>query len=273
MVNPVIAQAADASLKSTAFAIPYGDKGIGFDDMIFSSDLHKVMVPAGHTGKLYFIDPKSFAMTSIGGFYFERCHAKGAEEGISSADEGEGYIFAADHGKKELIAIDLKSGVVVASADLAGDADYVRYVGVNHEVWVTEPHKKQIEVFKFLNRRSSNAEITTAFIPVLNGPESLVIDHLRKRAYTNLGHNSAAINLDSHAIAGTWSNECEKSRGDALDEQKGFLFVSCAEGKAIVFDLNQGNKKISELATDPGPDVISYNAKLSHLYYGARMPP
>jgi 6-phosphogluconolactonase (cycloisomerase 2 family) len=52
-----------------------------------------------------------------------------------------------------------------------------------------------------------------------------------------------------------------------LDEQKGFLFVSCGEGKAVVFDLNHGNKEISNLATDPGPDVISYNPKLSHLYF------
>ena len=35
----------------------------------------------------------------------------------------------------------------------------------------------------------------------------------------------------------------------------------------MVFDLNQDNKKISQLATDPGPDVISYNTKLSHLYF------
>ena len=85
------------------------------------------------------------------------------------------------------------------------------------------------------------------------GPESLVIDHLRGRAYTNLGPKAAAIDLESMHFVSTWPNECIKSRGDALDEQKGFLFVSCAEGKAVVFDLNQDNKEISNLATDPGP--------------------
>jgi 6-phosphogluconolactonase (cycloisomerase 2 family) len=77
---------------------------------------------------------------------------------------------------------------------------------------------------------------------------------------------AVAIDLESHRIVATWPNGCEKSRGDALDDQKGFLFVSCGEGKAIVFDLNQGHKEISNLTTDPGPDVISYNPKLSHLY-------
>jgi hypothetical protein len=102
---------------------------------------------------------------------------------------------------------------------------------------------------------------------VNDGPESLVIDPLRGRAYTNLGPLAAALDLSMHSVIVKWPNECEKSRGDAIDEQKGFLFVSCAEGKAVVFDLNQDNKKISDLSTDPGPDVISYNAKLSHLYF------
>ena len=66
----------DPSLQSTAVAIPGGEGGIGFDDLVFSPELHKVLVPAGHTGKLYLIDPTTFAMTSIGGFCFERCDCK-----------------------------------------------------------------------------------------------------------------------------------------------------------------------------------------------------
>jgi len=275
MINPVFAQSSDSSLKATAVAIPGGEGGIGFDDMVFSSDLHKVLIPAGHTGKLYLIDPISFAMTSVGGFSSSAVMEKGHEVGISSADEGEGYIFAADHGRRELTAVDLQSGAVVATADLAGDADYVRYVGENHEIWVTEPHNKQLEIFKFsvgtAERDHLSALKALMLIPVPKGPESLMVDHLRGRAYTNLGPNAAAIDLESHVIVNTWPNDCTKSRGDALDEQKGFLFVSCGEGKAEVFDLNNGKtaapEKISELTTDPGPDVISYNVKLSHLYF------
>jgi hypothetical protein len=274
MVNPLFAQttnSSDFSLKSTTVVIPGGEGGIGFDDMVFSSELHKVLVPAGHTGKLYLIDPTSYSMTSIGGFSSSAVMEKGHEVGITSADEGLGYIFAADHGKHQLVAIDLNSGIVISTADLAGDADYVRYE--NREIWVTEPHNKQIQIFRIASQEAmALGSIETlvltfvAVVPVPAGPESLMIDHVRNRAYTNLGPNAAAIDLKSHAIVTTWSNDCTKSRGDALDEQKGFLFVSCGEGKVVVFDLNHGNKKISELTTDPGPDVISYNAKLSHLY-------
>jgi len=265
MISPAFAQSSDTSLQSTAVVIPGGEGGISFDDLVFSSEMHKVLVPAGHTGKLYLIDPVTLAMTGIGGFSSSVVMQKGHEVGISSADVGEGYIFAADHGSHELVAIDLKSGGVVATVDLAGDADYVRYVGVDHEIWVTEPHNKQIEVFKFSGGDHSKLK-AMLLISVPNGPESLMIDHTRGRAYTNLGPNAAAIDLGSHTIVSTWPNTCIKSRGDALDEHKGFLFVSCGEGKAVVFDLNQGNKEISELATDPGPDVISYNVRLSHLY-------
>jgi hypothetical protein len=107
----------------------------------------------------------------------------------------------------------------------------------------------------------------TVHILVPDDPESLVIDYTRGRAYTNAGPQALAIDIKSHKITQTWPNGCQKSRGDALDEQKGFLFVSCGEGKAEVFDLNHHNKLISQLVTDPGPDVISYNQKRAHLYF------
>ena len=264
IINPVFAETSGSSLQSTGVAIPDGEGGIGFDDMTFSADLRKVLIPAGHTGKLYLIDPATYAMTSIGGFSSSAAYQKGHDTGITSADEGEGFIFVLDHGRHELAAVDVGRGTIVATAPLAGDSDYVRYIGLNHEIWVTEPHNKQLEVFKFSSKNPTLSPILLISVP--DGPESLMIDHLRGKAYTNLGHEAAAIDLESHAIVGRWPNGCGKSRGDALDEQKGFLFVSCAEGKAIVFDLKQKHKEISNLATDPGADVISYNSKLSHVY-------
>ena len=266
MGNPVFAQSSDSSLKATAVAIPGGEGGIGFDDLVYSSQSRKVLVPAGHTGKVYLIDPASFEMTSIGGFSSSAQFEKGQEVGSSSADEGGGFIFALDHGKHQLVAVDLKSGAIAASVNLGGDADFVRYVGFNQEIWVTEPHNKQIEVFNLLGGDRPKLKFTD-LIPMHEGPESLVIDHRRGNAYTNLGPTTVAIDLMSHRIVGKWPNGCEKSRGDALDDEKGFLFVSCAEGKAVVYDLNQEHKEISNLATDPGVDVISYNPKLSHLYF------
>jgi hypothetical protein len=268
MINPAFAASSDSTLKSTVVAIPGGEKGVGFDDLVYSPELHKVLVPAGHTGKLYLIDPATFEMTNIGGFSSSPEFQKGHHTGTSSADVGEGYLFAMDHGKNALDAIDPKSGAMVATAPLAGDADFVRYVGGNHEIWVTEPDNKQIEIFRLL--QGEHPQLKSAlFIPLSDGPEGLVIDRVHWRAYTNLGPQAVSIDLGSHKVLATWPNECVRSRCDALDAQKGRLFVACGEGKAVVFDLNQNNKKISELATDPGPDVISYNTKLSHLYFSS----
>ena len=55
MISPAFAETSNSSLQSTAVAIPDGEGVIGFDDMTYSSSLHKVLIPAGHMGKLYLI--------------------------------------------------------------------------------------------------------------------------------------------------------------------------------------------------------------------------
>jgi len=240
LINPVFAEAFESSLKSTTVVIPGGEGGIGFDDLNYSSELHKVLVPA--------------------------VRQKGQKIGISSVDEGNGVLFVGDHGRTELDALDAKSGSVIATADLAEDFDFLRYDPSHQEVWVTEPDKKQIEIIKFTPGDHPRL-VAKMIISLHDEPESIVIDQTRHRAYTNLGPKAIAIDLESHTVVDSWSNECTKSRGDALDEQKGWLFIACGEGKAEVFDLNNENKEISNLITDPGVDVISYNQKLSHVYF------
>jgi len=266
IMNPTLVHASTSALSSTIVKIPGGDDGIGFDDLNFSSSLHSVLVPAGHTGKLYLIDPVTFGMKSIGGFSSSLVRKKGEKIGISSVDEGDGVLFVGDHGKKMLDAIDAKSGVVIASVGLVEDYDFLRYVGTAHEIWVTEPDKRQIEVVKFTGLEHPQLTLEK-IISLPDEPESLIIDQTRGRAYTNLGPTAVSIDLTTYVIDASWQNECQKSRGDALDEKNGFLFISCSEGKAVVFDLNHQNKEISKLTTDPGVDVISYNPKLSHLYF------
>ncbi len=266
LISPAFAQPAGMSLKSTAVVIPGGGGGIGFDDLVYSSELHKVIVPADHTGKLYLIDPSSFAMIGIGHFTSSAQFQKGHHTGVSSADQGDGFIFTADHGTHTLDAVDAKSGQVVATAPLAGDPDIIRYVGSTHEVWVTQPDdKKQIEVFSFTGGGKPTLSHTMV-IPVADGPESLTIDKTHQRVYTNLGKQAASIDIKTHSIIASWPNTCEKSRGTAVDESRNFLFVACGEGKAVAFDLNKDGKLLSSLVTGAGPDLVDYNSRLSHFY-------
>jgi DNA-binding beta-propeller fold protein YncE len=250
LTGPAFALPASASLQATAVPIPGGKDGIGFDDLNYSASLHKLLVPAGHTGKLYFIDPSSFAITSIDGFSSLPEFKKGHEKGISSVDEGQGYLFVPDHGTHQLDAVDAKTGAVIATAPMAEDPDFVRFVEANHEIWVTEPDgkdRKLIEVFAFTagNKPALAHEVD---INVADGPESLTID------------------VNTHKLITQWPNGCEKAHGTALDGQGGFLFDACGDGKITVFDLNQNGKQAGTMATGPGVDLIDYNAGLSHLY-------
>lgn len=146
--------------------------------------------------------------------------------------------------------------------------DILRYVAINHEVWVTEPDEKdvkQIEVFSFVPGDKPTLS-HSMFISVPDGPESLTIDNTHQRAYTNFGAQVGSLDLKSHAIIAQWPNTCKNSSGTAVDEARGFLFDACKEGKAVVFDLNQNGKMVSSMITRPGPDLVYFNPALSHFY-------
>ena len=69
----------------------------------------------------------------------------------------------------------------------------------------------------------------------------------------------------ARANVGRWPNGCGGSRGLALDEQRGFIFVGCSEGKTSVIDAGSG-ALLSTLSAGSGVDVISYSPELRHLY-------
>jgi hypothetical protein len=45
-----------------ALPMPGGQAGIGFDDLRFSPELGRVVVPAGRTGRVDLVDPRSHAV-------------------------------------------------------------------------------------------------------------------------------------------------------------------------------------------------------------------
>lgn len=253
-----------AQTNQSAFKIPGGKDGVGFDDINFAQRLGKVLVPGGGTGELILIDPETKEMTSIGTLNSAKAYRGGHGEGITSADEGDGFLFTIDRTAITVNVIDPIKKMIVSSAPLSSSPDYVRYVETREEVWVTEPDSERIEVFSF--SKSEPVLKQLEFIAVPGGPESLVIDKAHQRAYTHLWEGiTVAIDLKTHSIIEKWANGCSGSRGIALDESRGLLFIGCVEGKAVVLDVNSG-KSLGVLETGSGIDVIGYNPKLSHLY-------
>jgi hypothetical protein len=248
----------------TPLALPDGTGGIGFDDLRYDPTLGRLLVPAGRTGNLDLVDPQTLVVTAIGGFSAQQRFGGGHDEGTTSVDAGHGLLFAIDRTAMRLDVVDPAAGTIIASARLASSPDYVRYVAASSEVWVTEPDHEQIEVFTLPDGK---APAHAAAIAVQGGPESLVIDTQRRRAYTHLWNGATvAIDLTSRTIVAQWQNGCDGSRGIALDERRGFLFAGCAEGKAVVLDVDHDGRQLASLRVGAGVDVIDYNPTLAHLY-------
>ena len=247
----------------TPVVLPGGARGIGFDDLGFAPGLHAVLAPAGATGNLCLIDPATRAVTPISGFSTTGTHG-GHDDGTTSADEGAGFLYAIDRTALRLVVIDTRTRAVVAQAQLASSPDYVRWIAATGEVWVTQPDEERIEVFASPDGKPQHA----AFINVPGGPESLIVDTGRKRAFTHLWDGATvAIDLATRSVVGKpWRNGCEGSRGIALDAPRGLLFVGCAEGKVTSLAIDRDGSQVGAATVGKGVDVIAYNAKLSHLY-------
>ena len=248
-----------------ALEIPGGSAGIGFDDLRYAPALGSVLVPAGRTGALVLVNPSTRSATPIAGFRSNTAFSGGHDDGVTSADEGRGWIFATDRTSGLLDIVDPRSRRIVSSVKLGGPPDYVRFVPTTGEVWVTQPGGERIEIFR-LSAGSPPAAAHAAFLSVPGGPESLVVDGKGGRAYTHLWKGkTVAIDLKTRAVTATWDNGCAGSRGIALDESGRFLFAGCAEGKAVALDTESG-KVVSSLASGDGVDIIDFDPTLSHLY-------
>jgi DNA-binding beta-propeller fold protein YncE len=250
----------------TSIAMPGGESGIGFDDLRFSGTLGKVLAPAGRTGDLDLVDPTSSAVTRISGFSSRSSYGGGHDDGPTSVDEGRGFLFVTDRTAQEIAVVDPKASAIVSRAALGAHPDYIRYVAATDELWVSEPSAGQIEIFA-LSSGSPPMVSQSGAVPVDNGPESLVIDNHRARAFTHRWQRSTvAIDVKTRAVVGDWPNGCAASRGIAVDEDRGFLFAACWEGTVTVLDTAHDGKRLSTIARGSGFDVIGYAPQLGHLY-------
>ena len=257
------------TLTATPFPLTGGEGGIGLDDLAFAPGLHRIVVPAGGTGRLVLIDPESRKPREITGFKTETPEGAKHGGGTTSADEGKGYLFASDRTALRLEVVDPAQGKIVAGAPLAGSPDYVRYVATTNEVWVTEPDKDGIEIFS-LSAATPPVPVHKAFIPIKGGPESLAIDNGAKVGYANLWKSSTVvIDLVGAKVIRLWPNGCLGSRGLALDARHGHLFVGCAEGGADLLDTGHNGAIMDRFRFGAGTDIIAYNPTLAHLYVPA----
>jgi hypothetical protein len=255
----------DGGIEVTPVALPSGAPGIGFDDLRYAPVLKKVLAPAGRTGDLDLVDPVTSVVTAISGFSASTTFSVGSHSsGCTSADEGQGVIFAIDHETQTVRVVDEATKTIVASGPLAGSPDYVRWVASSGEIWVTEPGTG-LEVLT-ANAKAAPTHATT--IAVTGGPEAIVIDETRHRVYTNsFTGQTFAVDVPTRAVVETWSNACSAlSLGLALDEERGFLFVACSNGTVNVLDVKNAGSKLGSVGRSTDLDILAYSPNVHHLY-------
>jgi DNA-binding beta-propeller fold protein YncE len=246
--------------------LPGAAPGIGFDDLRYSSALHRVLVPGGRSGRLDLIDPDRLTVTEVGGFSATPDFGGGHDDGPTSVDEGKGFLFVTDRTSRKIDVVDTRTHAIVGAASLGAQPDYIRFVASTRELWVTEPDSSQIEIFSVPDAMPP-VPARVATIPVTNGPESLVIDVKRARAYTHRWQKSTLVlDLTTRAVVAEWPNGCASSRGIAIDEARGFLFAACLEGTTSVLDVDHGGHILSSIAQGSGFDVMGYSPTLGHVY-------
>ncbi len=253
-----------AHLATDRAELPEGSPGIGFDDLRYSSALYRVLVPSGRSGRVNLIEPDTLAVTSIAGFSSRPDYSGGHDDGPTSVEEAQGKLYVTDRTSQTLVRVDPARSAILGSTKLRAEPDYVRFVAATNELWVTEPNAAQLEIFAL---GSDGTPTSVATIAVENGPESLVTDAVRGRAYTHRWQKTTvAIDVKTRSIVAEWPNGCAASRGIELDESRGWLFSGCNEGTATVLDVASDGKTLSALKAGSGFDVIGYSAKLGHLY-------
>jgi hypothetical protein len=249
--------------------LPGGEGGVGLDDLRWSPMLQRALVPGGRTGNLDLVDPQTGAVSSVPGFGSKDAYSGGHGDGCTSADEGAGVLFAIDRTRRMLAVVDPEQRTILSETPLAAGPDYVRYVPMTHEVWVTEPSAEVIEIFS-LSAATPPVPTLAGQVSVPGGPESLVIDGTRGRAYTHLWRDTTlAIDLAHREVVARWPNACKGSRGIALDEPHGLLFVGCEEGRAATLDVAHDGKLVGSAPTGRGVDIIACDAARGRLYVPA----
>jgi DNA-binding beta-propeller fold protein YncE len=260
LLASVCGAACSSSPEVEPLPLPSGSPGIGLDDLRYSPAMGSILVPGGRTGDLDVIDGRTRTVTSISGFSAEDSFDGGHDFGATSVEEVDGLLYVTDRTTERLYVVDPDSKQITGSVELAASPDYVRYTG-DGELWVTEPDAEQIEIFTL-------ADLTSvATVPVPGGPESLIIDRVRGRAYAHAdGGLSVAIDLAGRDIVEIWSNGCTTPKGIALDANLGLLVVGCGEGQLVAMDVLHAGAIRGQLSFGDGIDVLGYDPVRRHLY-------
>ncbi|WP_214366486.1 YncE family protein [Pseudonocardia sp. H11422] len=230
--------------------------GIAFDDLEYSPRLQRVLVPA-HASGLYLVEPDSATATRVPG-----------AGRVTSADEGRGLLFLADRDGHTITVVDPADGAVLSSVSTSAPPDYIRYVAVTGELWVTQPagSPSGIEIFA-VPGGSVPTPRQSGFIAVLDGPEGFALSSTTDTAYTHSGTDLVAIDVRERAETSRWPTGCAGTHGfPRIDEHLGVALTGCAaDGGVALLDLADG-RQLGRYAVGGGAALSAHSDRAGHFY-------
>lgn len=91
---------------ATVVELPGSSGDIDFDDIVYSAELQRVVVPAGDSG-VYLVEPTTAEATRVEGV-------------VDSVDAGKGVLFVLDRSAEQISVVDPQDGKVLATTKTNG---------------------------------------------------------------------------------------------------------------------------------------------------------
>lgn len=248
----------NVSSEARPVELPGAAENIDFDDIVYSSQLRRILVPARESG-LYLVEPDSGMARRIE-------HPGSAD----SADEGRGLLFVADRAARTITVVDPADGRALSSVSTGAAPDYVRYSSSTGELLVAEPEGSPSGIEIFAVEGPAPALRHVAFIPVPEGPEGLTVSPTRQMAYTHAGDHLVALDVPGRAVTGRWATGCDGTHGfPRIDERLGVALASCAaNGEVSLLDLD-GGRQLGRYEVGGGEALPAYSERTGHFYVRA----
>jgi hypothetical protein len=233
--------------------LPGAADEIGFDDVAYSAESHRILVPARESG-VYFVDPSSGEAT----------HLDYAGSADSVDTDGE-LLFVLDRASQQIHVVDPDDGQTLSSASTSSPPDYVRFVEATGELWVSEPAAERIEIFAVEDGGAGPHRVGSVDVP--QGPEGLTLTAASDTAYAHAGSDVVAIDTEEREVTSRWPTGCEETHGfPRVDESDDLLLASCAsDGKVTLLDANDG-RRLGEYEVGGGESLPAYSPDSNHFY-------
>jgi DNA-binding beta-propeller fold protein YncE len=264
--------AATGALGLSSLALPGAPPDGVFLDYLAADRLrNRVWVPAGGTGKVDVIDTKTLEIHPVPDFPTAEVERQGRKRtvGPTSASVGDGFVYVGNRADSSVCAVDATTLARGGCVTLPSSPDGVAYVASKHEVWVTTPRAKSIQIL----------DVSTPSTPKLAGsftlegePEGYAVDDAHGVFYTNLEDKDRTLRIDlaSRKVAATWLPACGEGgpKGLAIEPAEQLLVVACSD-HVEVMDAGKDGKILSKLDTGEGVDNIDYLPSSRSVYAGA----